>query len=94
MPRSPHLVCVSCRKEIDSSKSPPVRTTMLKFYLSMETKKRVSLDACICSACRLKFLKWKTQMNGDFDHIDQLDNKDNDTDVAFKISLVSLFFFY
>ena len=32
-------------------------------------------------------------MNGDFDHIDQLDNKDNDTDVAFKISLVSLFLF-
>ena len=31
-------------------------------------------------------------MNGDFDHTDELDNKDNDTDVAFKISLVSLFF--
>ena len=41
---------------------------------------------------RLKFLNWKTQMNGNFNHIDQLDNKDNDTDVAFKISLVSLFF--
>ena len=28
-----------------------------------------------------------------FDHIDQLDNKDDGTDVAFEISLVSLFFF-
>ena len=46
MPRSPHLVCVSCRKGTDSSKSRPVRTTMLKFYLSMETKK-ISVTRCV-----------------------------------------------
>ena len=92
MPCSHHLICTNYTKGTDSLKSRPIRTTMLTFCLSVETEERVPPDACIRSTCRLKFLNWKVQMNGDFDHIDQLDNKDDDTSIAFKISLVSLFF--
>ena len=48
-------------------------TNLLRVFVSIEQRKRVTSGDAICNACRSKYCRWKKLMMGDFDQFDTSD---------------------
>ena len=72
MPHKSRPKCVCCDRTIRSSSVRFLSTNLLKIFVSIEQRKRVTAMDAICDACRLKYVEWRKLTMGDFDEFDTI----------------------
>ncbi len=80
MPRINRPKCVSCNRTIRNSKVRVLSTNLLKLFVSIDQRKRVTAMDAICDACRLKYVEWRKLTMGDFDEFDTIDQSYSESD--------------
>jgi hypothetical protein len=70
MPRQERLKCIACDGYIDSSRKQLAGGRLWKLFLSARSLKRIKSDDSGCIDCRMKYLNWLKNIEGDFNQYD------------------------
>jgi hypothetical protein len=70
MPRQERLICVACDGNIDPSRKQLAGSRLWKLFLSARSLKRIKSDDSGCIDCRMKYLNWLKNVEGDFAQYD------------------------
>ncbi len=80
MPHTDRRKCVACDRTIRDPRIHFLHTNLLRIFVSIEQRKRVTADDAICNSCRSKYYQWKNLTKGDFDHFDAIDSNYSESD--------------
>ncbi|CAF1482695.1 unnamed protein product [Rotaria sp. Silwood1] len=80
MPRTNRAKCVACDRTIRSPSIRLLSTNLLRIFVSIEQRKRVTATDAICYSCRWRYIQWKKLTMGDFDHFNTIDQDDSEPD--------------
>ena len=80
MPHTNCPECVACNRTIRSTTIRLLSTVLLRIFVSIEQRKRVTATDAICESCRLKYIRWKKLTMGDFDQLNTTDSDDSEPD--------------
>ncbi|CAF3198980.1 unnamed protein product [Rotaria sp. Silwood2] len=73
MPHTNPTKCVACDRTIRSPRVHFLSTNLIRVFVSVEQRKRVTSSNAICDGCRSKYYRWKQLTMGDFDQFDTND---------------------
>ena len=66
--------CIACDRPIRSSGIRYVSTNLLRVFVVIEQRKRVTASDVICDSCRSRYNRWNQMTMGDFDQLDIIDS--------------------
>ncbi len=80
MPYTNCPTCISCNRVIRSLRIRFLSKNLLRIFVSIEQRKRVTASDAICDGCRSNYIQWKKLVMGNFDHLDTSDEDYSELD--------------
>ena len=95
IPHTNRPKCIACDRTIRSSVIHYLSTNLLRVFVSIEQRKRVTASDVICDSCRSRYNRWKQMTMGDFNQLDIIDSNyvQFDAEVHEKNDIVILILF-
>lgn len=81
MPHTNRQKCVVCDQTIQTRRIRFLSTNLIRIFVSIDQRKRVTVSDAICDSCRLEYNRWKKLTMGDFDQFDTIDSDNSVPDI-------------
>ncbi len=80
MPHTNRQKCVACDRTIRTRRIRFLSTNLIRIFVSIDQRKRVTVSDAICNSCRSEYNRWKKLTMGDFDQFDTIDSDNSEPD--------------